>query len=719
MKQRVRAQKSGRGDDVLWSVVIAYVLMSLVSVFVVTQSGDLLFSKNINASVLTFQVLAWAALTVVMHGVAPRIDAVRRPLLTLTLSAIFLALLCWRSHDASTAGMALLASIPMIYATRATDHRSRRASDRPYQALVLCTVLSMGIAFIVFAATGPPIAGPAVGMERQGPIWSYTQLLHWGVVLALTFVAAALMVRASWSKRWRRFRERPSHDIVMILLASIPLTVAAVITVYRVKAMFVSTYDMGLFTQMFHSMKTTGAPLTTLERDGWLSHFAVHVSPIYYVMLPFYAIVPKPETLQVLQAIVAWSAAIPMYMITRHLLPKARNLGWIMAAMLLLHPGIVTGGYYDVHENCFLAPLLLWLLYFFFRRRTIGVIVFAVLTLLVKEDAALYVIAVGLYALLGDTAAATDRERHRDRVIGFGLIAGAAIYFVAVVAYLMRSGQGAMFYRFQNLMLYEGAGLFSIVIVALQSPGYLLGTMASPEKFRFALVSMASLGFLPLMQRQIGNFSLMIPFVLVNLLSDYPYQFRFNFQYHYGAVALLLCMAVLSLRERSCLHRTEVLERPLAWSCRYPASTGRARRSRRATGRMAVVVALACALSAGAVHSVAAGKTPSHAITYYKDHRVMLRSIRGALDGIPKDATVIASGFMTTALADRGEVYDIKYHRATPDGERPEWAVIDMRWGTEKSINDYEMFRALGYEESGLSVDGVAILRRVGAAEHP
>ena len=59
-------------------------------------------------------------------------------------------------------------------------------------------------------------------------------------------------------------------------------------TVCRVLTYRAPTYDLGIFSQMFHQMRTTGLPTTTLERDGLLSHFDVHVSPIYYLLLPFY-----------------------------------------------------------------------------------------------------------------------------------------------------------------------------------------------------------------------------------------------------------------------------------------------------------------------------------------------------------------------------------------------------------------------------------------------
>ena len=56
-------------------------------------------------------------------------------------------------------------------------------------------------------------------------------------------------------------------------------------------------FDFGIFSQMFGSMIKTGIQYTTVERNELLSHFAVHCSPIWYLMLPFYFIFPTPKNL--------------------------------------------------------------------------------------------------------------------------------------------------------------------------------------------------------------------------------------------------------------------------------------------------------------------------------------------------------------------------------------------------------------------------------------
>ena len=120
--------------------------------------------------------------------------------------------------------------------------------------------------------------------------------------------------------------------------------------VCRVYSFSTPSFDFGLFAQMFHSMKTTGLPMTTLERDGLLSHFAVHVSPIYYLMLPFYWLVPIPATLQVLQAAVLASAVIPLWKLAGH---HGFN-GWgrlLCCLLLLLYPAYAGGTGYELLEN--------------------------------------------------------------------------------------------------------------------------------------------------------------------------------------------------------------------------------------------------------------------------------------------------------------------------------------------------------------------------------
>lgn len=125
--------------------------------------------------------------------------------------------------------------------------------------------------------------------------------------------------------------------IILTGFALLFFVFVSVWTVCRVLSYSCPTFDFGIFSQMFHQMKTSGLPTTTVERDGLLSHFSVHVSPIFYLLLPFYSLYPKPVTLQVLQAAVLVSAVIPLWKLCRrHGLSPAVSV--LLSLLLLLYP---------------------------------------------------------------------------------------------------------------------------------------------------------------------------------------------------------------------------------------------------------------------------------------------------------------------------------------------------------------------------------------------
>lgn len=397
-------------------------------------------------------------------------------------------------------------------------------------------------------------------------------------------------------------------------------------TVCRIYSFSTPTFDFGIFAQMFHSMKTTGLPITTVERDGPLSHFAVHVSPVYYLLLPFYALVPIPATLQVLQAAVLASAVIPLWKIGKYhgLSPLPRML---VCFMLLFYPAYAGGTSYDIHENAFLTPLILWLLYGMDRRNGWITGLSALLTLMVKEDAAVYVAVIALYLLLR----AVLREQKRwDLIAGALLLAGALLWFGAVTAYLSGSGDGVMTYRYDNFIYDDSSSLVTVIKAVLLCPMKAVFECVDPEKLEFIALTLLPLAGLPLITRRYDRYILLIPYILVNLMSDYQYQHDIFFQYTYGSTACLIYLTVVNLADMK-----------LPWQ------------------RMGAVAA-ALAVGIGCFSAQILPKAlryPTYCLTYadYYD------SLREVLDTVPEGASVAATTFFTTQLSQRDVLYDIRY----------------------------------------------------------
>lgn len=399
-------------------------------------------------------------------------------------------------------------------------------------------------------------------------------------------------------------------------------------TVCRVLAFSTPSYDFGIFSQMFHSMKTTGLPTTTLERDGALSHFAVHVSPIYYLMLPFYLLVPRPETLQVLQAAVLASSVLPLWLLgKRHGL--SAPIRTVLCAALVAYPAFSGGTSYDLHENCFLAPLLLWLLYAVDQQSTAKTVIFAALTLLVKEDAAVYVAVVALFVLL---RAALRREPSRrwELTASAAMLTGSIVWFLLVTAYLSHSGDGVMSYRYGNF-LYDGSdSLFTVIKAVLLCPMKAVFECVDAEKLDFMRLTLLPLLAIPLFTRRYERYLLLIPYLLLNLMSDYRYQHDVFFQYTFGSTACLFYLFLVNLADL--------------------------RRQKHALACAALAALLGLVFTANAILPVA-----ERAPRAYLNYRSYYQQISEHLDAIPDDASVTATTYYTTYLSSRKTLYDLKY----------------------------------------------------------
>ena len=453
----------------------------------------------------------------------------------------------------------------------------------------------------------------------------------WAFLILCVLVLAVLTVYAlmGWNNKPMETYVQKRPDVACIVVTGL-LTVGFTVfvsiwTVSRVLCFSTPTYDMGIFSQMFYSMRTTGLPITTVERDGPLSHFMVHVSPIYYLMLPFYCLFPKAETLQVLQAVVLASSVIPLWLLAgRKNLPAWQRTA--LCALLLFYPALSGGTSYDLHENCFLTPLLLWLFYALERRSLTLTVLFSLLTLGVKEDAAVYVAVAALYWIV---KALLNKEK-KDLFTGIGMLAAALIWFFAVTGFLAAYGDGVMTYRYDNF-IYDGSGsLLTVVKSVLLEPMKALFECVDPEKLAFIGFTMLPLLGLPFFTRRFERYLLFIPYVLINLMSDYRYQHDIFFQYTFGATAFLFYMAVLNLADMKLpLHRLAAL-------------------------------AGALVLTIGAFFQ----QVYPVGIRYpqqYKEYEDYYTYVRQTLDLIPKDASLATTTYYTTYLCDRDALYDVKY----------------------------------------------------------
>ena len=471
-------------------------------------------------------------------------------------------------------------------------------------------------------------------------------------VLALVliyFVSVNQALFAKWDPN------RATVWTVALLCGLLTCAVIATITCLRYKTFSSPNFDFGLFVNMFHNMKETGLPLITSERDRLLSHFAVHISPIFYLLLPFYWLFPSPLTLQIGQAVVLSLGVIPVVLLCRHFRLSGK-ITVLISALYAFYPVMSSGTFYDIHENCFLTLTLLLTFLFYEKKKPFLMYLSAVSVLMVKEDAAIYLLIFALFVLLSE----------RRYLHGAILTAMSVGYFLLAVHLLEKYGTGTLNNRFNNLLYDRDAGLVGAAKTFLVNPGYVLTQLFTTskggfEKLVYFLQMLLPLGFLPFCSKKASRWLLVAP-ILINMVSYYQYLYDAGFQYHFATVAFFFYATVKNLPEMAPLTRRNLLSLAAAGCC-------------------CIYLVTVC---------------PKYA-TYterWENNKQTYLQMEEILDTVPEDASVACSTFLLAHLADRNEIYEIGEHDNKPDVD---FVVLDARYS---SSNEY--LRA--YAEQGYTL---------------
>lgn len=441
------------------------------------------------------------------------------------------------------------------------------------------------------------------------------------------------------------------------------------LSVYRYLTYSAPNFDFGIFCNMYYNMRESFRPLVSCERDRILSHFAVHFSPALYVFLPVYFIFPSPVTVAVCQTIAIYSGIIPFLLImkNRNISPK------IMCALSVMYLGNAAFGggcLYDFHENCLLVPFLMWMFYFYEKKKFPAMLIFALLTLMVKEDAFVYVAVFAVYTIIAD----------KQYIKGTGLLLFAGIYFIGACYYINNFGMGIMSDRFSS-MINGNEGLLGMVKTVLFNPQYsvkqiFLTKDTSAEKLFYFIQIFAPLAFIPFFTKKKARLILVLP-VLLNLFTSYVYQYNITFQYSFGITTLLLYLSVMNVQD-------------------MPEKT-RNFTSVTAAGLSAMLFFMIVVPAATADFKM------------YAANKEMYEEMNEVLETIPDDAPVCASTFLIPHLSEREVLYETYYTNRNDF----EYVIFDMRNGyTEETLRLLTKFEEKGFAPYDLSSEYIHIYKK-------
>ena len=324
----------------------------------------------------------------------------------------------------------------------------------------------------------------------------------------------------------------------VVLLSVFLFSLISIVGILRYLTFRSADFDLGLFSQIFESMRKTGQQLSTIERDQLMSHFGVHVSPLFYLILPVYALFPSPITLQVIQALFVAISLWPLYLLCKHY----RLTGKLTITVLVLYtlyPALSSSCFNDFHENCALPFFLLFLIWAFEKERTLYIILFTTLTFSIKEDAVILVGCLAFYYILA-------KKQQMKAII---LLSVSILYFGITLAILNYYGNGMLGYM-TNFTMNEKNGLAQVLTAIVLNPGYsLLQCFNQTDKIFYLAFLLLPLGS-TLLTTKYCRYILLIPFFLMNLMPYYSAVYTLGFQYHFGVSVFLFYLLIMNLSER-------------------------------------------------------------------------------------------------------------------------------------------------------------------------
>ena len=335
--------------------------------------------------------------------------------------------------------------------------------------------------------------------------------------------------------------------------------------------------------------------------------------------------------------------------------------------------------------------------YFFEKEKYLPAYLFAAGVLMVKEDAAIYVIIFAIYLILAHKKYLHGAILAVASVAYFGIaltiLANTSAYYAELYAATSPNPDiaGPMINRFDNLIHIKEDGLLGAIKTALVNPGYLLTQLFSTggkdvgstsffientawAKFVYFMLMLLPVGMIPFCTKKTSRWLLIAP-ILLNLLSTYKYQYSIVFQYHFGITAFLIYAMIVVLPDLKPITRRNLISFGAAACC--------------------------------CLYIVTVLPSLNKYTEKWEEGKETYIAMEEALESLPGDASLCVSSSLLAHVADRDYIYEINYHGDAPDVD---YVVVTS---ADKGKARWNAYVAQGYTEvEEYSNTPIAVLKK-------
>ena len=343
----------------------------------------------------------------------------------------------------------------------------------------------------------------------------------------------------------------PSSVIWMVSAASVIFFLCSSLR----HALFQSTaWDLGIFDQAIYLISQGKSPISSFLGFHIMGD---HASEIFYILALFYKIYPDVHWLLAVQAIALAVGALPVWSLAR-LAGLERKQAETIAAVYLFYPVVFNLNLFDFHPEVIALPGILWAILAARLSQPLQFGVAIILILSCKGVLALTVVAMGVWLLVFERETLSGKRRVRIAIAFFAIIVGT-VWFLMVTQAIIPSLKGAESGGVGRYA-YLGNSVLEIAANLLLKPGLVLSKLLSIDSFKylFLLVLPVIWGFSP---RYLIPLFGALPTLILNVLSQEPFQRSLAYQYSLPVIPFLLLAVISKEAGSSTTDLTEVSKR--------------------------------------------------------------------------------------------------------------------------------------------------------------
>ena len=318
-------------------------------------------------------------------------------------------------------------------------------------------------------------------------------------------------------------RQIQPATIAFVSLVVVYLLVFAALSLRRYASVR-ADIDLSIYSQVVWNT-AFGQPFRTSVLPFTENYLGNHFTPIMAVFAPVYLVWADPRVLLLAQVLAGALGAVALYLFAREQLPTP----WaavLLAAAFLAYPALQHQTVTDFHGVALGTAAVMWAYYALLCRHNLLLIGLLPVMLLIREDLALIIIMMGVYAFF----------IQRRRRLGLGLFLLGLAASVLVIMILIPAFRGGRVFHYNDYYDYLGGSPLSMLRTIVLSPGTWLPRALHLPKVKLLVQLLLPVAFLPLLVPSI--FLLGASALAYLLLVDYPFWPIYTLEGQYQALLI-------------------------------------------------------------------------------------------------------------------------------------------------------------------------------------